>query len=97
MWNIFERVQLQHGLLDDLRVSQIEDVDDWVLLNDEMGEKEESDQNEESRQTSKNQNKTFSPEKYLMKLDFEAWLYIIYDILQGLTKYRLTFQLTSKH
>jgi hypothetical protein len=43
-----------------------------VLLNDEMGEKEESDQNEESRQTSKNQNKTFSPEKYLMKLDFEA-------------------------
>ena len=47
----------------DLRIRQVEDVDDRVLLHDEMGEKEKCDQNEESCQTSKDENETFSPEK----------------------------------
>ena len=44
-----------------LRISQIEYVDNRMMLNNEMSEEEQSNQNEEGGQRSQNQNETFGP------------------------------------
>ena len=44
-----------------LRISQIEYVDNRMMLNNEMSEKEQSNQNEEGGKRSEDQNETFCP------------------------------------
>lgn len=45
----------------DLRVGQIQDVDDRVLLNDEVGKEQERNQDEEGCEASEDENKAFCP------------------------------------